>query len=207
MMFYNDKKTVKERNRTVLIWLVAGIALIIWIAFTIRVNAAFPNKEIIVCHSGEWIDYSPNIDGVINADVSISPVSCTMYTKDDLQKKYGDYNLCFLSDSLNPEIRYLVFEINIRNNGKEPVNANRLTSYYLYSTPYNGDYNALERITDGTTDINPGETKTFELCTLIREKDAVMINCHERYVKSDVYILLTQYPMERRLVFSISEQE
>ena len=50
-----------------------------------------------------------------------------------------------------------------------------------------------------------GETKRIQFVTNIRHKDVWMINSKERFAKSDVYIILSQYPIEKRLVFSIEQ--
>lgn len=206
-MFYNDRKTARQRKRTVVICSMLAVAFIVWVIFIIRINLAFPDKEILTCNQGEWMDYSPDIEHVISADVSISPVSCVMYTQESLQREYSDYNLNFLSNSSNSKNKYLVFEISIKNNGNEVINAKKLTTFFMYATPFNGDCNCFDRITDEGEDVAPGETKKVKLVTLVHELDAVLVNCHERYVKSEVYIILTQYPIERRLVFNIREQE
>ncbi len=201
-MFYNDKLSKKEKRKKTAVILVIVSFLMVWLVLTIRVNIAFPGKTIEKCSYGEWLDYKPNVDSAFNADLSLSPVSCKMYDYNEINEAYSKDELS--GDFVTGEGQlFLVFTINVKNNGKEEFNVNMLCVALMYCTEFNGDWNSLELINKGKKTISPEETQSFEFVTSIYVEDALHYNCRERYSEKDVYVIASQYPIERRLVFSI----
>ena len=191
-MFYNDRLSGKERKQKIALIVCAVVVLAVWLMLTIRINTIFPSKKIEKCGYGEWINYTPDIADIITVDVSISPVSCKMYDRAGILKDYT-----------KEHADYLVFTVDIKNNGQEAVNINRLASLLIYCTEFNGDSNSLERMNTDIKTVASGETQRVQFVTNIRYKDAWMVNSRQRYAESDVYIVMSQYPLERRMVFSI----
>lgn len=203
-MFYNDSLSGRQRKKRIAVIICLAMAFIIWLVLTIRINVVFPRKTIEECTYGDWINYSPDIEGVITADVSISPVSCKMYDREHILKEYTEEELGVFSIGID-DTTYLVFTLDIKNNGQEDVNINRLAAFFIYCTEFNGDNNSLEKMNMDINTVASGETKRIQFVTNIRHKDVWMINSKERFAKSDVYIILSQYPIEKRLVFSIEQ--
>lgn len=162
----------------------------------------FSIQKIEKCGYGEWINYTPDIADIITADVSISPVSCKMYDRAGILKDYTKEQLGIFSEGKD-DSDYLVFTVDIKNNGQEAVSINRLASLFIYCTEFNGDSNSLERMNTDIKTVASGETQRVQFVTNIKYKDAWMVNSRQRYAESDVYIVMSQYPLERRMVFSI----
>lgn len=201
-MFYDDKLCGKDKKVKEATAAVAVIIFLLWLILTIRVNIVFPGKTIEQCSYGEWTDYKPDIKGVINADVSLSPVSCKMYDYEELKKIYlKEESIGGLDARSNAQ--YLVFTINIKNNGKEDVNINRLSTLFRYCTPFNGDWNSLEKIDKNNVSVSPGETRETEFVTNVRVYDDIGYKCKERFSENEVFVIFSQYPVEKRLVFNI----
>ena len=201
-MFYNDRLSGKERKQKIALIVCAVVVLAVWLMLTIRINTIFPSKKIEKCGYGEWINYTPDIADIITADVSISPVSCKMYDRAGILKDYTKEQLGIFSEGKD-DADYLVFTVDLKNNGQEAVNINRLASLLIYCTEFNGDSNSLERMNTDIKTVASGETQRVQFVTNIKYKDAWMVNSRQRYAESDVYIVMSQYPLERRMVFSI----
>lgn len=203
-MFYNNRLAGKWSKKKVASVVCIAVILIVWLVLTIRINIIFPRKTIEKCGYGEWINYTPDIENLITADVSISPVSCKMYDragilKDCTEEQLGAYSVG------KEDADYLVFTLDIKNNGQEDISVNRLTAFFFYSTEFNGDCNALEKMSVDINTVAAGETQRVQFVTNIKHEDAWTFNSRERYAKSDVYIIMSQYPLEKRLVFSIEQ--
>lgn len=100
---------------------------------------------------------------------------------------------------------YLVFTIDIKNNAQEAVSINRLITFFFYCTEFNGDSNSLEKMNIDINSVEAGEIQRVQLVTSIRHDDVWKINSRQRYAESDVYIIMSQYPLERRMVFYIEQ--
>ena len=201
-MFYNDRLSGKERKQKIALIVCAVVVLAVWLVLTIRINTIFPFKKIEKCGYGEWINYTPDIADIITADVSISPVACKMYDRESILKDYTKEQLGIFSEGKD-DADYLVFTVDIKNNGQETVSINRLVSLFIYCTEFNGDSNSLEMMNTDIKTVESGETQRVQFVTNIKYKDAWMVNSRQRYAESDVYIVMSQYPLERRMVFSI----
>lgn len=141
-MFYNDRLSGKQRKQKIVLIVCAVVILAVWLVLTIRINTIFPSKKIEKCGYGEWINYTPDIADIITADVSISPVSCKMYDRAGILKDYTKEQLGIFSEGKDNS-DYLVFTVDIKNNGQEAVSINRLASLFIYCTEFNGDSNSL----------------------------------------------------------------
>jgi hypothetical protein len=198
-MFY---KGGDKRKRLVLCGVVC-LLTVIWAVQVYSVNASFPGKTIIECRYNESIGYAPDVDGIINADVSLTPVSCVMLTADEVSKNYPELfeNMgSFVSD-------YLIFEVNIKNNRNEEVRIYPLTAFFLYASPFNGDSNSLTYIdTDNVSTVGGNEELTIKLAASVISDDSFGKG-RDRYINTEQYILVSQYPEERRLVFRIEKSD
>ena len=203
-MFYNDRLSGKERKQKIALIVCAVVVLAVWLVLTIRINTIFPFKKIEKCGYGEWINYTPDIADIITADVSISPVSCKMYDRAGILKDYTKEQLGIFSEGKD-DSDYLVFTVDIKNNGQEAVSINRLASLFIYCTEFNGDSNSLEKMNIDINSVEAGEIQRVQLVTSIRHDDVWKINSRQRYAESDVYIIMSQYPLERRMVFYIEQ--
>ena len=70
----------REKKRIAVIAFII-VVIITWLVLVIRINTIFPRKKIEKCGYDEWINYTPDIEDIITADVSISPVACKMYDR------------------------------------------------------------------------------------------------------------------------------
>ena len=87
-MFYNDRLSGKEGKKRTAIIVCIIVVIIAWLVLVIRINTIFPRKKIEKCGYGQWINYTPDIEDVITADVSISPVACKMYDRESIKRVY-----------------------------------------------------------------------------------------------------------------------
>lgn len=195
-MFYK----CKNKKRRTIILVVITVLLIIWGGFVIRVARAFPSKTIVRCEQNEWIDYSPEIKDFISADVSISPVSCNIISGGEIAELYPE---TYMRGSIPEDKKFLVFDIAVRNNADESLGIRRLVGYFLYCSPFNGDCNSLTYIDENNVnEIEGGEEKVIKLAARLHYEDALP-DSYSRYIKEEVYMLISQYPIEKRLVFRI----
>lgn len=199
-MFY--KNNISKKRKILIISIIA-IPLLIWAVLVVRINLAYPDKEIIECGYGESMDYKPDIEGRIKADVSLSPVSCVMMDKEGLLSQYGDtYNGIISDDRYN--MKYLIFEISIKNNGADTVKIRMLTSFFMYASPFNAGSNVLNYMDGQVEELAAGETVNVKFSAIIYDGD-VLPNSSERFKTYDIYMIVSQYPVERRLVFEIDK--
>ncbi len=203
-MFYNDRLSGKEGKKRTAIIVCIIVVIIAWLVLVIRINTIFPRKKIEKCGYGQWINYTPDIEDVITADVSISPVACKMYDRESILKEYTKEQLGVFSVGKD-DMDYLVFTIDIKNNAQEAVSINRLITFFFYCTEFNGDSNSLEKMNIDINSVEAGEIQRVQLVTSIRHDDVWKINSRQRYAESDVYIIMSQYPLERRMVFYIEQ--
>ena len=179
-MFYNDRLSGKERKQKIALIVCAVVVLAVWLMLTIRINTIFPSKKIEKCGYGEWINYTPDIADIITVDVSISPVSSKMYDRAGILKDYTKEQLGIFSEGKD-DADYLVFTVDIKNNGQEAVNINRLASLLIYCTEFNGDSNSLERMNTDIKTVASGETQRVQFVTNIKYKDAAGMWHEDRF--------------------------
>ena len=196
-MFYNHR----NKKKTAAAVIIAAIIIPLWGIEVYKINKAFPRLTIVSCGNNEWMRYTPDVKDYIQADVSISPISCVILPNEEVVRAYPDDDKL-----LSLEGRYnLLFEIKVRNNSDEAVKITRLCAYFMYASPFNGNHNALWYVhNDDKTELNGYEEATIKLTTIIRYEDWLP-NSYERYIKEGVYILISHYPVEKRLVFQIEE--
>lgn len=193
-MFYKSKLSKK---RKVLYAVICLLIFSVWGTLVFIVNSEYPDKTIIECRYGEWIDYEPDVEGVIKANVSLSPLSCDIATGQELVEQYTEslkYSYIF------NEREYFVFEIAIKNNVDTAANVRKLAAYFMFCSPENGSSNALLYLNDEIAEVQAKETVTVRFATLFNYLDALP-NSYERFMNSDIYVLISNYPIERRLVF------
>lgn len=193
-MFYNHKvKKVKL--------IIPVLAIVVWAGFVIRVNAAFPDKTIVECHYNEWLDYKAELN-FLSVNISLSPVSCHIESGEELMKQYQS---SFGSKKVWLEKDYLVFELAVKNNADAPIDIQQLTYCFFYCSPFNGNTNSTIYLNrENKDEIEPGETIHILEAALFYSGD-MFPNSFERYKAEDVYVLVSQYPVEKRLVFRIEE--
>lgn len=192
-MFYKHKK-----NPLLLLFIPL---LIVWAALVIRVNTAFPKKTIVEYPIGEWAHYTPHLN-FFTADLSICPVSCTVTSGSNISEQYPD---SYQRTTLKKDKEYLIFEQLITNHSDTPVDIKHLVMCFFYCSPFNGNNNSLTYLDNaGVTVIPAGETVRIKCATIFRSFD-LFPDSRRRFMDSDVYILFSQYPVERRLVYRIGE--
>ena len=200
-MFYK----CKNKKMIIILIIAAIIILVIWGIEVWKVRKAFPQKTIQSCGYNEWISYTPD-DMYIKADVSIAPVSCTIMTPQDFARQYRNVDGPFTGEVRGGRFLYnMVFEINIKNNSDLPVDITRLCTFFMAASPFNTSSNGVQYINEnGKNDIKGHENATIKLLTRVN-CDSWYPDSYNNYIKSDMYILISQYPVEKRLVFQIKE--
>lgn len=198
-MFYK----CKNKKKIFIAIIAAALLLIMWGAEVWKVNKAFPPKTFEDYHYNEQMHYTPDND-YIKADVSITPVSCSILTTEDFVRRYPNVS-GFLVGTTGKQKHNLVFTIKIKNNSDIPVEIERICTYFMYASPFNANSNGLQYINgNGKTEIQSNEEATVKLLSRVR-CDAWYPNSYKEYVKAGAYIIITQYPVEKRLVFQIQE--
>ena len=160
-MFYNDRLSGKKRKQKIALIVCAVVVLAVWLVLTIRINTIFPFKKNEKCGYGEWINYTPDIADIITADVSISPVSCKMYDRAGILKDYTKEQLGIFSEGKD-DADYLVFTVDIKNNGQETVSINRLL-LTIHASLY------FMLVTNCTLCVSPDSTVLISVFIISRE--------------------------------------
>lgn len=182
-------------------FVIAGIIIVLGIFFVLRVNnvqSRFPQKRIEECREGEVISYNPRIDNLISADTEISPVGISVYSGLEFLEKYPEMAATYSNMKEFESFYMIVPEVEIKNKGKEVVNIERLVMYFQFTSPYNGYTNGVRILNDN--DINPDETKIAQLAVLVNPEYIGRENL-ELFFGSDFYILMSSYPIEKRLIY------
>lgn len=195
-MFYNHR----NKKKIAIAAVIAAVIIPLWAIEVWKINKAFPRKTIESCGYNEWMRYTPDVKDYIQADVSISPLSCVILPNEEVIRDYPN------NDLLSAEGRYnLLFELKVKNNSDTAVKITRLCAYFMYVSPFNSDWNAPRYVhNDDKMEIAGHEETVIKLTAIIDYEDWLP-NSYERYIKENAYILISQYPVEKRLVFQIKE--
>ena len=174
------------------------VLLVAYIWQVCDVKRRFPAKKIEECYVSEWMDYNPRIEGVIDADVRMSPVDIIgLEGKDFIQKypvtakDYGDFDSWYI----------LLVEFKMENIGENDVNIRRLVSFFEVVSPFNGYSNSLRLlIENGEITVGTGETKNIQAAIIVN-RTYIGENNMKKFLESKFYLRIAEYPIEKRLVY------
>ena len=184
-------------------YIVIAVTVIFAILFVWRVydvKSRFPAKQIEECRKGEWIDYNPRVENMLDADVKMSPVSMNKYNGYEFIEKYPVSSAIHMYEGFE-EFMVIVIEFQVQNCGDSKLSLWKLVSAFEFVSSYNGYGNAALLI-DENDDymVEAGETKNVEAAVIVNQTYVGEKNM-QKFLNSEFYLLLSGYPLEKRLVY------
>ena len=105
------KKSKKNKIKKIIRTMVILAAVIVCVVMIVDVNRRIPGPDVHI--------YTPSnpyeIDGV-----KVTPVKATVYTLEELEKKYPSHDP-FVVDDMPKEARYVVYELNVMNKSFDTI--------------------------------------------------------------------------------------